>query len=84
MNELKDISLNSDVYTRILYGIDELNEKSQKFYDEIFNFKVDNKDLLEDNDKIIFSNFETELVNFISFINLFENKIWTKVEMEEE
>lgn len=75
MNELKDINLNSEVYTKILCDIDELNEKSQKFYDEIFNFRVDNKDLLEDNDKIIFSNFEMELVNFISFINLLEKKL---------
>lgn len=80
MNELKDISLNNEVYTRILCDIDELNEKSQKFYDEVFNFRKDNKDLLEGNDKIIFSNFEIELVNFISFINLFKNKIKNKGE----
>jgi hypothetical protein len=59
----------------ILYDIDELNDKSQKFYDEIFNFRKDNKDLLEYNDRIIFSNFETELVNFINFINSLKNKI---------
>lgn len=80
MNELKDISLNNKVYMRILCNVDELNKKSQKFYDEVFNFRKDNKDLLEGNDKIIFSNFETELVNFISFINLFKNKIKNKGE----
>ena len=31
----------------ILLDIDKLNEKSQEFYDEIFNFRKDNMDLMK-------------------------------------
>ena len=63
----------------ILLDIDKLNEISQEFYDEIFNFRKDNMDLMSYDDKEKFYNFERELVNFITFINLKQKEINSEV-----
>lgn len=63
----------------ILLDIDKLNEKSQEFYDEIFNFRKDNMDLMSYDDKEKFYNFERELVIFINFINLKQKEINSEV-----
>lgn len=63
----------------ILLDINKLNEKSQEFYDEIFNFRKDNMDLMSYDDKEKFYNFERELVNFINFINLKQKEINSEV-----
>lgn len=63
----------------ILLDIDKLNEKSQEFYDEIFNFRKDNMDLMSYDDKEKFYSFEKELINFIDFINIKQKEINSEV-----